>query len=63
MWKSLTKTRSAKFYSNQVKFLLLIVVAVLFWNSTDARRFTGSMLYNLGDIVQPEAPQRGWDYR
>ena len=63
MFKALTKTRSAKFYSNQVKFLLLILIGVLFWNSTDARRFTGGMLYNLGDIVQPQAPQHGWDYK
>ena len=54
MLKSLTKTRSAKFYSNQVKFLLLIVIAVLFWNSTDARRFTADRLNDAAEFVRPQ---------
>ena len=56
MWRSLTKTRSANFYSNQVKVLLFVVIAVLFWNSNDARRFTAKQLYNVADIVNP-SPQ------
>ncbi|AOO10881.1 hypothetical protein RW080711_072 [Synechococcus phage S-RIM8] len=51
--RALTKTRSAKFYSNQVKFLLLIVIAVLFWNSNDARRFTFDRLNDAAEFVRP----------
>ena len=54
MIKSLTKTRSANFYANQVKFLLFIVVAVLFWNSNGARQFTANSFNTLADIVQPD---------
>ena len=48
------KSRSAKFYSNQVKVLLLIVIGVLFWNSYDARRFTAKMLFNASEMVEPK---------
>ena len=54
MIKSLTKTRSANFYANQVKVLLLIVIAVLFWNSTDARQFTSDRLFDAATIVSPQ---------
>ena len=53
MFKALTKTRSANFYANQVKFLLFIVIAVLFWNSDDARRFTADRLNDAAEIVRP----------
>ena len=53
MIKSLTKSRPANFYSNQVKFLLLIVISVLFWNSNDARQFTSNSLYSVADFVSP----------
>jgi hypothetical protein len=53
MLKSLTKTRSANFYANQVKVLLLIVIAVLFWNSTDARIFTADRLNDAAEFVRP----------
>jgi len=53
MFKALTKTRSANFYANQVKVLLLIVIAVLFWNSNDARRFTSDRLNDAAEFVRP----------
>jgi hypothetical protein len=53
--KALTKTRSANFYANQVKVLLLIVIAVLFWNSTDARRFTSDRLNDAAEFVRPDS--------
>ena len=53
MFKALTKTRSAKFYSNQVKFLLLIVIGVLLWQSTDARKFTANVLQSASDFIEP----------
>jgi len=54
MLKALTKTRSANFYANQVKVLLLIVIAVLFWNSNDARNFTADRLNDAAEFVRPD---------
>jgi len=54
MIKSLTKTRSANYYSNQVKVLLLIVIAVLFWNSQEARQFTSDRLMDAAAIISPQ---------
>jgi hypothetical protein len=48
---SLTKTRPANFYSNQVKVLLLIVVSILFFHSPTARNFTADSLRNVADVV------------
>jgi len=52
MIKALTKTRSANFYANQVKVLLLIVIAGLFWSSTNARDFTADQLNNAAQIIR-----------
>jgi len=54
MLKALTKTRSANFYANQVKVLLLILIGVLFWNSNDARRLTADRLNDAAEIVRPQ---------
>jgi len=54
MFKALTKTRSANFYANQVKVLLLIVIAVLFWNSNDARQFTSDRLNDAAEFIHPQ---------
>jgi len=51
MIHSLTKTRPANFYSNQVKILLLIVVSVLFFHSPAARNFTAEGLHQIADVV------------
>ena len=55
MLKALNKKRSANFYSNQVKFLLLIVIGVLIYNSNDARFFISDQLNNASEIVRPDA--------
>jgi len=49
--KALTKTRSANYYANQVKILLLIVVGILFLNSPDARNFTADSMRTVADVV------------
>jgi hypothetical protein len=51
MMKALTKTRSANYYANQVKILLLIVVGILFLNSPDARNFTADSMRTVADVV------------
>jgi hypothetical protein len=53
MLKSLTKTRSANFYANQVKVLLLIVIGALLWTNNDAREFTADRLDDAAEFVRP----------
>ena len=55
MLKALNKSRKPSFYSNQVKFLLLIVIGVLIYNSNDARFFISDQLNNAADVVRPDA--------
>ena len=53
MIKALTKKRSANYFANQVKVLLLLGVGVLLWTNTGARQFTSDMLYNASEVVRP----------
>jgi len=53
MFKALTKTRSANFYANQVKVLLLVVIGALLWNNNDARHFTANLLNDASEFVRP----------
>ena len=55
MLKALNKKRSANFYSNQVKFLLLVIIGVLVYNSNDARFFISDQLNNASEIIRPDA--------
>ena len=55
MLKALNKKRSANFYANQVKVLLLIVIGVLLYNSNDARFFISDQLNNASEIIRPDA--------
>ena len=55
MIKFLTKSRPANYYSNQVKFLLLILIGVLIYNSNDARFFISDQLNNASEIIRPDA--------
>ena len=55
MIKFLTKSRSANYYSNQVKFLLLILIGVLIYNSNDARFFISDQLNNASEMIRPDA--------
>ncbi|QFG06530.1 hypothetical protein PQC12_gp106 [Synechococcus phage S-SCSM1] len=36
-----------------MKVLVLIVIAILFWSSDDARRFTADGLNNAAKVIQP----------
>lgn len=53
MIKALTKKRSANYFANQVKVLLLLGVGVLLWTNTGARQFTSDVLYNASEVVRP----------
>jgi len=54
MLKSLTKTRSANFYANQVKVLLLILIGALVWTNNDARNVIADGLDNVEEFVRPD---------
>ena len=54
MLKALNKKRSANFYANQVKVLLLIVIGLLIYNNNDARFFISDQLNNASEIVRPD---------
>jgi len=54
MIKALTKKRSANYFANQVKVLLLLGVGVLLWTNTGARQFTSDVLYNASEVVRPK---------
>jgi hypothetical protein len=46
------QSRPANYYANQVKVLLLIVIAILFWNSEGARNFTADTFNNAAQIIR-----------
>ena len=52
MWKALTKTRSANFYANQVKFLIVpTCIFILFCNAPGVRNFTAESMRAVASIV------------
>ena len=53
MLKALSKSRSANFYANQVKVLLLVVIGALLWTNNDARNFTADRLNDAAEFVRP----------
>jgi len=62
MFKALTKTRPANFYANQVKVLLLFVIAgVCIYNSNDARFFISDKLHDTAEFIRPN-PQFNFRY-
>ena len=61
MFKALTKSRPAKFYSNQVKVLLLIVIGALIYQSNDARFFISDRLNDASEFIRPD-PQFNFRY-
>ncbi len=56
MFASLSKKRShSNLISVHMKFLLLIVIGVLIYNSNDARFFISDQLNNASEIIRPDA--------
>jgi hypothetical protein len=37
-----------------MKFVLLVIIGVLLWNSNDARTFTADVLDDAAEIIRPE---------
>jgi hypothetical protein len=59
MFASLSKPRSLKQHRIiHMKVLALIVIAVLFWSSDDARKFTADGLNNAAEIISPDTPNK-----
>jgi len=55
MIKSLSKKRSSQELLNiHMKTALVIIIGVLLWQSTDARKFTSNMLQQASDLIEPQ---------
>ena len=55
MIKTLSKKISSKELLNiHMKTALVIVIGVLLWQSTDARKFTSNMLQQASDLIEPQ---------
>jgi len=55
MLSALSKPRSSSnLLSIHMKFLLLIVIGVLLWNSDKAREFTSEQLNNASEFIAPD---------
>jgi len=37
-----------------MKFILLVIIGALLWNSNEARQFTSDSLQSASDFIQPE---------
>ena len=55
MIKSLSKPRSkSNLITIHMKFILLVIIGALLWNSNEARQFTSDSLQQASDFIQPE---------
>ena len=55
MFSALSKSRSrTDLLTIHMKFVLLVIIGVLLWNSNDARKFTADVLTEAAEIVRPE---------
>ena len=55
MIKTLSKPRSkSNLIHIHMKFILLVIIGALLWNSNEARQFTSDTLQQASDFIQPE---------
>jgi len=55
MIKSLSKSRSkSNLITIHMKFILLVIIGALLWNSNEARQFTSDSLQQASDFIQPQ---------
>ena len=58
MLSTLNKQRSSKEHLIiHMKFVLLVIIGVLLYNSNDARQFTSDALKNASEIIAPQTTQ------
>ena len=43
-----------KLITKNMKLILICIIGVLLWNSTDARQFTSNQLQNASDFIEPK---------
>ena len=54
MFKALSKKRSSSnLLSFHMKFVLLVIIGALLWNSNDARYFTADVLNDASEFIRP----------
>ena len=53
--KALSKQRSSKeLLTIHMKTVLVVIIGVLLWQSTDARKFTANVLQTASEIIEPD---------
>ena len=55
MIQTLSKKRSSQELLNiHMKTVLVVIIGVLLWQSTDARKFTANVLQTASDMIEPD---------
>ena len=55
MFQTLSKKRSSQeLLTIHMKTVLIVIIGVLLWQSTDARKFTANVLQTASDIIEPD---------
>ena len=55
MFQTLSKKRSSQELLNiHMKTVLVVIIGVLLWQSTDARKFTANVLQTASDMIEPD---------
>jgi|TARA_R100000027_G_scaffold29956_2_gene21859 hypothetical protein len=55
MMKAFSRTRSRKeLLTIHMKFVLFVIIAILFWNSNGARQVTAESFTTVADFISPE---------
>ena len=55
MIQTLSKKRSSQeLLSIHMKTVLVVIIGVLLWQSTDARKFTANVLQTASDFIEPD---------
>ena len=54
MFETLSKPRSkSNLITIHMKFILLVIIGALLWNSNEARQFTSDSLQSMSDFIEP----------
>ncbi len=55
MIQTLSKKRSSQeLLTIHMKTVLIVIIGVLLWQSTDARKFTANVLQTASDMIEPD---------
>ena len=55
MFQTLSKKRSSQeLLTIHMKTVLVVIIGVLLWQSTDARKFTANVLQTASDMIEPD---------